>query len=136
MKTGKPEPRDTALSDLQYHVMQALWAREESSAADVQAYLAEENRSLALTTVATLLSRLARRGLTEARREGRQVFYRPCVSEREVKRSMVSDLLGTLFAGDPKALVTHLVRESELDRDDIATLKTLLANSEKEHKSS
>lgn len=122
----KQAPRDRSLSDLQLQVMQVLWARDEASAADVQQQLAAGGRELALTTVATLLSRLAKRDLVEARRDGRQVFYCSAVTEGEVKRGMVSSLLGTLFAGDPKALVTHLVKETDLAPDDLATLKQLL----------
>ena len=122
----KQVPRDKTLSDLQLQVMQVLWARGEASAADVQQQLAADGRELALTTVATLLSRLAKRDLVATRRDGRQVFHSAAVSESEVKRGMVSSLLGTLFAGDPRALVTHLVKETDLAPDDLATLKKLL----------
>lgn len=122
----KQAPRDRTLSDLQLQVMQVLWARGEASAADVQQQLAAAGRDLALTTVATLLTRLAKRDLVETRRDGRQVFYSSAVSEGEVKRGMVSSLLGTLFAGDPKALVTHLVKETDLSANDLETVKQLL----------
>jgi len=128
--TDRKSSSGTILSDLQLQVMHVLWAREEASAADVQQQLAADGRELALTTVATLLARLAKRGVATARREGRQVFYSSAVSEGEVKRGMVSSLLGALFAGDPKALVTHLVKETDLAPGDLDTLKKLLADSE------
>ena len=114
---------DAILSDLQLQIMQPLWHRGEASASDVQSALAETGRELALTTVSTLLARLAKRGLVTVRKNGRQVFYAPAVSERDVKRGMVSTLLGTLFAGDPRALVAHLVQETELAPDDLDTLR-------------
>ena len=58
---SKPKPRDVHLSDLQLAVMHVLWARPEASTADVAAALAPR-RDLAHTTVATLLTRLERRG--------------------------------------------------------------------------
>lgn len=122
----KQASRDKTLSDLQLQVMQVLWAREEASAADVQQQLSADGRELALTTVATLLTRLAKRELVTTRRDGRQVFYSSAVTEREVKRGMVSSLLGTMFAGDPRALVTHLVKETDLAPDDLTTLQQLL----------
>lgn len=130
---GKQAQRDRTLSDLQLQVMQVLWARGEVSAADVQQQLATDGRELALTTVATLLTRLAKRELVVARRDGRQVFYSSAVSERDVKRGMVSSLLGTLFAGDPRALVTHLVKETDLAPDDLETLKLLLEEKKDEN---
>ena len=126
MKNPGNDKPDRSLSDLQFQVMQVLWSRGESQAADVQQGLAAQGRDLALTTVATLLARLAKRQLLAARRDGRQVFYSSAVSERVVKRGLVSSLLGTLFAGDPKALVTHLVKETELAPGDLELLKRLL----------
>lgn len=126
MSRRKNVPKDTTLSDLQFQVMQALWNRGEAAASEVQQQLAAGGRELALTTVSTVLSRLAGRDLVKTRREGRQVFHSANVSERDVRRGMVSNLMGTLFAGDPGALVTHLVKESELAPDDLDTLRRLL----------
>lgn len=120
-----PENDDIALSELQLDLMRVLW-RGEASVAEVAAALAG-SRGLAHTTVATLLSRLARRGLVEARRDGRQLLYRARVEESQVRRSMVGDLIQSLFKGDPKALLAHLVRENEVAAGDLARVQALLA---------
>ena len=120
------DPQDVSLSALQLELMRALWAREEASVADLAAALAGK-RDLAHTTVATLLTRLARRGLVAARRDGRQLLYRAAVAEPEVRRSMVGDLLRTVFAGDPKALLTHLLSEREVNVRDLDRVRDLLA---------
>lgn len=113
-----------ALSDLQLDVMRVLW-RGEASVADVAAAL-DASRGLAHTTVATVLTRLARRGVVEAQRDGRQLLYRACVSEPQVRRSMVGGLIQSLFRGDPKALLAHLVNENEVESGDLARVQTLL----------
>lgn len=120
-----PENDDIALSELQLDLMRVLW-RGEASVAEVAAALAG-SRGLAHTTVATLLSRLAKRGLVEARRDGRQLLYRARVEESQVRRSMVGDLIQSLFKGDPKALLAHLVRENEVAAGDLDRVQALLA---------
>ncbi len=115
---------DIALSDLQLDLMRVLW-RGEASVADVAAELAR-TRGLAHTTVATLLTRLAKRGLVEARRDGRQLVYRALVSEPQVRRSMVGGLIQTLFGGDSQALLAHLVREEEVAPGDLQRVQALL----------
>jgi predicted transcriptional regulator len=117
---------DIALSELQLDLMRVLWESGEASVADVAAAL-QESRGLAHTTVATLLSRLAARGVVEANRDARQLMYRACVSESQVRRSMVSGLIGRLFGGDPKALLAHLVDEREVATGDLAKVQALLA---------
>lgn len=117
--------RHVSLSKLQLAVMRILWERGEAATADVQSAL-EPGRSLAHTTVATLLSRLEKRGIVASRRGGRQLIYRPLVSESEVRRSMVSELVSTVFRGDPGALMTHLVSESEIRPGDLERVRELL----------
>lgn len=113
------------LSELQIAVMRALWTRGEASVADVASDL-EAERGLAHTTVATLLTRLEKREVVKHRRDGRQLMYRALVTEDVVRTSMVADLLETLFKGDAKALVAHLVREEELAPGDLEKLRAKL----------
>ena len=63
-----------------------------------------------------------------------KIVYRALVSERDVRRSMVRDLIGQLFQGDVKALVSHLVRESEIDATDLNELKKMIAEKEEKAK--
>jgi BlaI family penicillinase repressor len=116
---------DVSLSELQLALMRVLWARGEASTADVVEALRAE-RPLAHTTVATLLTRLEKRGLLSTRRDGRTLLYSATVSEPEVQRSMVSGLLSNLFEGKASALLSHLLHESEIGDDDLAQMRALL----------
>lgn len=115
---------DIVLSDLQLELMQVLWRAGELSVADATAALV--GRDLAHTTVATLLTRLEKRGVVAARRDGRMLLYRPCVSEDQVRRSMVSSLIAQVFRGDPRALLAHLLSEREVAPGDLELVRTLL----------
>jgi predicted transcriptional regulator len=121
---------DVALSELQITLMRVLWRRGETSVSDVAAALADE-RGLKYTTVATLLVRLEKRGVVKKRREGRQLVYRALVSEPQVRRSMVADLIGSLFGGDARELVAHLVSESDIAPGDLDRVRKRLAKSER-----
>lgn len=115
-----------ALSETQLAILRVLWDAEQASVAEVQAAL-EAERALALTTVATMLSRLHRRGVVARRTEGRQFIYRAAVAEDEVRRTMVSELMQRLFEGDAAALVNHLVSEGEIDAEELAAIRRRLA---------
>jgi predicted transcriptional regulator len=43
---------------------------------------------------------------------------------------MVGELLDRLFAGDPAALVSHLVADHDIDEEEIERLRTLLESTE------
>ncbi|MEM6784813.1 MAG: BlaI/MecI/CopY family transcriptional regulator [Bacteroidota bacterium] len=111
------------LSPLQLAVMEVLWDRREATVADVHAAL---DRDLAVTTVGTILARLAKQGVVAHRKDGRALVYRAAVTRRSVRRSMTGSLLDSLFGGDPAALVSHLLREDELSAADLGQLRARL----------
>jgi predicted transcriptional regulator len=121
------------LTPLQLAMMRVLWRRGETTVADVHADIQEE-RSLALTTVATILTRLEKAGLVAHRQDGRHYLYRALVSEEEVRRSMVSSLAEHLFRGDVAALVSHLLTGREIAPGDLARVRQLIEAKEKEPK--
>ena len=127
-KPRLPKSPDLVLSDLQITLMRVFWSRSSASAsaAEVVAEL-RATRPLAHTTVATLLSRLEKRGLLLAIREGRQVAYRAAVSQQDVRRSMVSALLAGLFDGEARGLLSHLVDQRSIGADELAEIRTALA---------
>ena len=117
------------LTDLHIAIMRVLWERGEATVAAIhEALLAE--RGLAPTTVATLLSRLEKRGVVKHRSASRQYVYYPAVSEHEVRRSMVSELTERLFDGDVAELVSHLLDAREISSGDLEKVKELIADHE------
>jgi predicted transcriptional regulator len=111
--------------------MRVLWERGEASSAEVHATLLP-SRGLAPTTIATMLRKMEDKGIVTHRTEGRQFLYRALISEPEVRRSMVDQLVDRLFAGDPAALVSHLVHTHDLAPDELAHLREVLERSTEE----
>ena len=116
----------TRLTAPQLAVMQVLWSRDEASVTDVQRSMT--GRRLALTTVATMLVRLERRGLVSHRAEGRQYIYRSRVSPADVRETVTGELLRNLFDGDVTAFASHLLDARKLTREEVADLQRLVRN--------
>lgn len=87
--------------------MKALWALGEGTVHTVRGRLLER-RPLAYTTVMTILSRLARKGAAERFKRHRAYFYRPAVSEEDVRRQAVQRLLAEHFGGSENGLRAYL----------------------------
>lgn len=126
-------PETHELTELQISILRLMWTRGEVSVAQVWEALYPKRR-LAQTTVATLLTRLERRGVIARRAEQRQYLYRALVSEGEVQQSMVSELTERLFAGDVTALVNHLLTSQEVAPGDLARLRALITDAESRSK--
>ena len=113
------------LTELQLAIMRVLWDRSEATVQEIWEALHAE-RGLAQTTVATMLSRLERRGVVTRRAQSRQYHYRAAVTEREVQHSMVGELTERLFDGDVTALVQHLLSGQDVSPGDIAKIRDMI----------
>ena len=117
------------LGDLQVAILRVLWDEGEATVTRVTEAL--EGKRRAPTTIATMLTKMEKRGMVEHRVDGRQFVYRASVSEQEVTRGMVADLTQKLFEGDVSALVSHLLTEQEIDRDELVRLRAMIVERER-----
>ncbi|MSR63436.1 MAG: BlaI/MecI/CopY family transcriptional regulator [Planctomycetes bacterium] len=118
------------LGDLQVAILRVLWDEGEATVTRVTEALAGKRR--APTTIATMLTKMEHRGLVAHRVEGRQFVYRPRLSEQEVTNTLVADLTQRLFEGDISALVSHLLRSEEIDKDELVRLRAMIVERERE----
>src|SRR5687767_1909780 len=96
-----------AHGELEGLVMDVLWdAGGPLVANDVRDRL-EPTRSLAYTTVLTILVRLHEKGLVERERSGRAYAYRPRLSREEQAAARMGELLGT--ARDDSVVLARFV---------------------------
>jgi BlaI family transcriptional regulator, penicillinase repressor len=121
------------LAALQLIIMQVLWQRGEATVAEVREAL-RATRPLAHTTIGTMLAKMERKGQVSHRCDGRVNVYRATVQREKVSRSMVADLAERLFAGDVTQLVSHLLDGCEVSPEELARLKALIRQKEKEAK--
>jgi len=119
------------LAVLQLAIVQVLWDRGEATVAEVRAALADE-RPLAHTTVATMLTKMEAKGQVKHRMEGRVNVYQAVVKKETVSRSMVTDLATRLFRGDVTQMVAHLLEGCDVAPDELARLKALVRQKERE----
>ena len=109
--------------------MQAVWACEPPAArADISAIL-QDTHPMALTTLLTVLSRLAEKGFVEIRKEGRSARYLPLVSRQEYLAQQSRRFVEKVCGGSLPAFAAALC-ESGLTREELAQLRELLERNE------
>jgi BlaI family transcriptional regulator, penicillinase repressor len=115
----------------QLALLKVLWERSEATVAEMQRALHAE-RPLAATTIATLLSRLEKRGIVAYRIEGRQYVYRAVLNERDAREHALVEVTQGLFEGDIATMVSQLLSSHELRPGDLARVKALVEAKEQE----
>jgi predicted transcriptional regulator len=122
-------PDRRQLTEPQLAILRILWARGEATVQDIWEAQHPE-RGLAQTTVATMLSRLERRGAVTRRAQARQYHYKAAVTEQDVQHSMVGELTERLFHGDVTALVRHLISGKDVSPGDLAKIRAMIERAE------
>ncbi len=122
--------RVATVTELQLCVLRVLWDQGEASVAEVHEILKDE-RGLAITTVATMLTRLEKRGLVSHRSRGRTFIYRARVDESKLRTGMVREFTERLFGGDVSALMSHLLTSGQMAEGDLARVKDMIRRAEK-----
>ncbi len=92
---------------LELKCMQALWGLGEARVHEIRSRLRPE-RTLAYTTVMTIMDRLARKGAAGRVKRGKAYVYRPLVSEEAIVRQAVARLLTEYFRGSRQRLLQFL----------------------------
>jgi predicted transcriptional regulator len=105
------------LGELEAAVMDVLWRAEESvKVRDVLERL-DTGKTLAYTTVMTVLDNLFRKGWVERELHGKAYFYRPAFSREEAAARALRDVLGS--SGDPEAVLLHFAATASAQESDV-----------------
>jgi BlaI family transcriptional regulator, penicillinase repressor len=126
-------PQAPRLTAPQLEIMKIIWERSEATVVEIHAAL-RAVRPLAATTIATLLSRLEKRGLVTYRTEGRQFVYRALLQEQDAQQHALVEVTQGLFAGDVPSMVSQLLSSHELRPGDLARVRKLIEAKELELK--
>src|SRR6266540_2908004 len=119
------------LGELQLAILRVLWKKKKASAADVHSALGAR-RDIAITTVSTILTRLERRGIVSHRTMGRTFVYRPAITEKAVRSSMLRSLVNSVFSRDPTAVVSQLLTSRDISRGDLDRMRDLIDESRRQ----
>jgi BlaI family transcriptional regulator, penicillinase repressor len=119
------------VSEAEWEVMRILWDRHPRTAAEVIEALGAD-REWSDRTVKTLLSRLLKKGVLTHEIEGRRYLYRPRLTRDRCVRAEGESFLKKVFGGATSPLLAHFVKQGKLSPDEIAELRDLLRDKERE----
>ena len=121
-------PHSAFPTELELQILQVLWGSPPLTVREVRDSLEKVGRSLAHTTVITMLSTMVEKGQVERLEplQGKAFRFSPLLQEAEVSRGMLGDLVDRVFNGSAEALMLSLFDATELDEDELSNLRKLL----------
>jgi predicted transcriptional regulator len=122
------------LSPLEWEVMNTIWAlRKNPSVREVleKAYPSGEK---AYTTVQTVMNNLEAKGFLEKDKIGLVNFYKPLRKRNELLKKETANFVEKTFGGSFQRLASYLIDSGTLSAEEIADLKRVISEREKERK--
>lgn len=121
------------LGELELAVMHVIWKRGTTTVREVLETLVE-TRPLAYTTVMTVMSRLADKGLLVVDKQGKTYHYRPANSREEFEAQAVSQVVQSLITdfGGEIAISQFVEQLSAADPEQLARLAELAQQAQEE----
>lgn len=120
-------------TELELEILKVLWDESPLLVRDVRARLKESaNRPLSHSSVITMLNIMHRKGFLKRRKEGKSFWFMPAKAKESVMGRMTGDLMSRLFNGSPAAMVLNLLETADVDAEELAEIRKLIARKTKE----
>ena len=109
------------LTDLELEIMKVVWDSGDVTVRDIYEKLGER-RTVAYTTVMTMMGILEQKGFISKDDSERAYVYRPTKKRKQVISKMVGEYVDRVFNGAAEPLLVQLIDDRQLSQEDIQRL--------------
>jgi BlaI family penicillinase repressor len=122
------------LTNLEFKIMEVLWAKGECSIRDIIDALPGKRRP-AYTTIQTTVYRIEGKNIVRrVKKVGNFHVFAPAILREAVQRRLIDDILA-LFGGRGQPVMAHLIEIGKLSLQDLKEAERLLRSQSKEEQS-
>ncbi len=116
--------KDLKITEAEWKVMEFLWENPSCTMTEIR-------KNLELTgwngsTIKTLVTRLIQKGAISAEGAVRHTVYSPAVTIEECQLQETKNFIDRIYNGSVKMMVSNLVKDSTLSKDDAQELMKLI----------
>ena len=123
------------LGELEAEIMECVWELGPAAVKDVHRCL-QERREIAYTTVMTVMTRLAGKGLLTARPEGRAYIYEAVSNRESYCADVVRNFMSGMLVDADKAVLSRFVDSvTEHDKSQLDMLAQIIEEKRRERSS-
>lgn len=118
-------PKSETLTAQELEIMKIVWPLGRATVREIYEAL-RERRTVAYTTVQTMMNILEAKGHLRKEPGGKAQVYLPIRPRQAVVRSMVREFVDRVFDGSARPLLVHLVKDKGLTERERKALQKLL----------
>lgn len=120
------------LSDFETEVLQVFWQHKQASAPQVHKVILK-SKDVTYSTVKTIIDRLENKGaIQRIAQQGRTILYAASASANSMRKPLLDSFINKVFGGNSRLLMNHLIDNENLSQEDLAYLKDVINQDDKE----
>lgn len=122
--------QEIRVTNSEWYVMNCLWEEHPRTLMQLVPLL-DERVGWSKSTSATMVRRMSEKGLIGYEENGKTKYFFPKVKKEDVVVQETRDFLQRIYDGSIGMMMSALVRQNDLSREDIKELQQILREAEK-----
>ena len=114
------------LTKVEEEIMKKIWANGPSLVSALIAQMSDPKPPH--STVSSIVRILEKKGFISHKAYGRTYEYFPIIKKEDYSKSSLKEVVSNYFNGSPKALVSFLVKEEQVDINELKEILNKLEN--------
>lgn len=107
-------------------IMKVIWSKGQALVRDI---MKELNSDIPYNTISSIVRILETKGMVGYKAFGRTHLYYPLVSKVAYRKFILKTMIADYFDGSYKGLLSQLLEDDEMTKDELDELRNLIDNS-------
>ena len=113
------------LTRQELQIMKVVWGLGNATVKEVCDAMSQ-TKTVAYTTILTLMGILEEKGALVHTRSGRAFVYSPLLSRQQATRNQVRDVIARFFGGKPEGLIEDILENETIAADKLEVVRNLV----------
>ena len=113
----------TDISDAEWEIMRIIWTLNQAHTKEIINEI-QAKKSWSDSTIKTLIRRLTKKGLLEAKQDGRGFLYLPTVTQTEMMLDATQELLKRMCDMHKGEVIFNLIKDAPISKSDLTKIKS------------
>lgn len=119
----KEKLSSTDISDAEWEIMRIIWTLKHAHTKEIIDQI-QAKKTWSDSTIKTLIRRLTKKGLLEAKQDGRGFLYLPTVTQTDMMFDATKELLNRICNMHKGDVIFNLVKDSPISKADLEKIKS------------
>ncbi|MDC3417012.1 CopY/TcrY family copper transport repressor [Aquibacillus salsiterrae] len=121
----------TNITEAEWEVMRVVWSLHQATSKEISGVL-QTKKNWKEATVKTLIGRLVKKGMLNAKPDGKRYLYTATINETDSVNAVTNGLFDFICNKERGKTIANMISEATLSHDDIKLLEQTLAEKKKE----